>query len=105
MVKVLIAFFLYFQGLDEVKVLVYNLKGKTAMGINTSEIAEPFVAISRDLLQKYPLGSYVYLSGCKWEGLYLVADKMGRRHKNTVDVYSISDKKAGITSCYCSAIK
>lgn len=99
-----IVLFSYFQEVEQVRVLKYNLIGKTAIGKNTDELKEPFVAVSRDLLNKYPLGSYIYLSGCHWEGLYLVADKMGKRHKKTIDVFT-KDIFRKNDVCYCSAVR
>lgn len=52
------------------------------------KIKEPFVAVSRDLLAAIPLGSYIELSDCLWAGKYKVMDKMGKRHTNTIDVFS-----------------
>lgn len=100
----LIFLFSFFQELDQVRVLQYNIKGKTASGKNTFDIKEPFVAISRDLLGKYPLASYIYLSGCDKEGLYLVADKMGKRHKNTIDIFTL-DRSVRNAYCFCAAVK
>ena len=89
--------------LTRVKVLRYHLKGRTATGQHTRKIKEPFVAISRDLLSTYPLGSYIQLSNCDWKGTYRVLDKMGKRHTNTVDVYS-KKKKRGIVYCDCQLV-
>jgi 3D (Asp-Asp-Asp) domain-containing protein len=88
----------------EVNVTAYHIKGKTASGIMTTKIDEPFVAISRDLFAKYPLGSYIYLSNCKWEGMYKVMDKMGKRKVKTIDVYS-PKIKSGQVKCSCAAVK
>jgi 3D (Asp-Asp-Asp) domain-containing protein len=87
----------------KVKVTSYKILGKTATGERTDEIAEPFVAVSRDLIITYPLGSYIYLSNCKWEGMYKVSDKMGKRHKNTIDVFS-KNSNTGLVDCDCSPI-
>lgn len=91
------------QSLLRVRVLRYHLKGRTATGQHTRRIKEPFVAISRDLLSLYPLGSYIALSNCDWQGTYRVLDKMGKRHTHTVDVYS-KKKKRGITYCDCRLV-
>jgi 3D (Asp-Asp-Asp) domain-containing protein len=82
----------------------YHLKGKTATGHMTTKIKEPFLAVSRDLIDEYPLGSYIFLSKCKWEGKYKVLDKMGSRHTNMVDIYS-KKKRTGIVKCRCSQLK
>jgi 3D (Asp-Asp-Asp) domain-containing protein len=88
----------------EVNVTAYHINGKTASGIHTTKIDEPFVAISRDLFAIYPLGSYIYLSNCKWEGMYKVMDKMGKRKYNTIDVYS-PKIRSGQVKCSCAAVK
>ena len=89
--------------LTRVKVLRYHLKGRTATGQHTRKIKEPFVALSRDLLAIYPLGSYIQLSNCDCEGTYRVLDKMGKRHTTTVDVYS-KKRKRGIIYCDCRLV-
>lgn len=88
----------------QVKVLRYHLIGRTAPGQLTRKIKEPFIAISRDLLDIYPLGSYLRLSNCAWSGTYRVMDKMGKRHIKTIDVFS-RKKKKGITYCTCQPVK
>ncbi|MBK7699803.1 MAG: hypothetical protein IPJ39_14305 [Saprospiraceae bacterium] len=47
---------------DTVSVLTYYIAGKTATGIRTTKIREPFIAISRDLLKTYPF--YIRTSHC-----------------------------------------
>jgi 3D (Asp-Asp-Asp) domain-containing protein len=86
---------------DLVSVYYYNIKGKTAIGIRTTEIKEPFVAVSRDLLDRYPLGSYITLSQCPWAGSYRVMDIMNRRYINTIDVYQRIKKKINKAQCIC----
>lgn len=54
---------------DTVTVYTYKLKGKTATGQLTRKIKEPFLAISRDLIENYPLSSKVILYDCSWEVL------------------------------------
>jgi 3D (Asp-Asp-Asp) domain-containing protein len=93
-----------FQDVKEVIVTSYKINGKTATGQLTKSIEEPFVAVSRDLLSIYPLGSYIYLSNCKWEGMYKVLDKMGKRKVNTIDVFS-PKSKTGHVNCSCSPVK
>jgi 3D (Asp-Asp-Asp) domain-containing protein len=82
----------------------YSIKGKTASGQITSKIKEPFLAISRDLIDEYPIGTKVVLSKCKWAGQYKVLDKMGRRHRKMVDIYS-NKKNTGIVKCNCQISK
>ncbi len=88
----------------EVKVTTYYINGKTASGLSTKAIDEPFVAVSRDLIQQYPIGSYIYLSNCKWEGMYKVMDKMGKSKSKAIDVYS-PKRKAGQVRCSCAEVK
>ncbi|MBK8700381.1 MAG: hypothetical protein IPN29_12970 [Saprospiraceae bacterium] len=90
------------QDLPAVKVTAYRIKGITASGLRTTSIKEPFVAVSRDLLSEYPMGSYIRLGNCKWEGVYKVLDKMGKKSVNTVDVFS--RKASGIVTCTCQKI-
>jgi 3D (Asp-Asp-Asp) domain-containing protein len=84
-----------------VKATSYHIKGKTATGDVTTEIDEPFLAVSRDLIEDFPLGSYVELSNCKWSGTYKVMDKMGGRHTKMVDIFSPL-KRTGIVHCDCA---
>jgi|GEM_PF-6557590 len=86
------------------KVLNYRISGRTASGVHTKRIKEPFVAISRDLLAALPLGSYIELSDCLWAGKYKVMDKMGKRHTNTIDVFS-KKKNRGIQYCRCKPVE
>ncbi len=88
----------------EVRATSYYIKGKTATGLTTTEIDEPFIAVSRNLLKKFPLGSSVKVSNCKWEGSYKVLDKMGRKPYNMIDVFS-NKKNTGIVKCNCKISK
>jgi hypothetical protein len=88
------------SSLDTVKVMTYKIKGKTATGKRTYKIKEPFLAVSRDLLLKYPLHSYVELSECKWAGKYKVLDLMGKNHISTVDIFYRGKKKNSV-KCIC----
>ena len=85
---------------DTVKVITYKIKGKTASGKRTYKIKEPFLAISRDLLTKYPLHSMIELSDCKWSGKYKVLDIMGKNHVSTVDIF-YTGKKKNMVKCLC----
>ncbi len=95
---------IHYQNDWQVKVVNYRLCGKTASGVHTKKIKEPFVAISRDLLAVMPLGSYIKLSDCLWAGKYKVMDKMGKRHTNTIDVFS-KKKNRGIQFCRCQPVE
>jgi 3D (Asp-Asp-Asp) domain-containing protein len=91
---------------DTVSVITYRIKGKTATGYHTYKVKEPFVAISRDLLAKYPYHSYIELKDCRWAGKYKVLDIMNSRHQKTVDVFSKKKVKHNKVSCRCiSALK
>jgi len=88
---------------DTVAVLTYKINGRTATGHRTTKIKGKFVAISPDLLEKYPLKSKIRLSNCKWKGVYRVMDIMGKRHKKTVDIYYKGQKRNKET-CICSKV-
>jgi 3D (Asp-Asp-Asp) domain-containing protein len=85
---------------DTVDVITYRLKGRTASGLYSTKIKEPFVAVSRDLLKKYPLHSYIELYDCKWKGRYKVLDIMNKRHTKTVDIY-YNGMKNNLVKCRC----
>tara|TARA_R110002020_G_scaffold200057_2_gene402116 strand:+ start:361 stop:768 length:408 start_codon:yes stop_codon:yes gene_type:complete len=44
------------------------------------------IAVSRDLLTKYPKGTRVCISGTKYDGEYIVMDKMNKRYTNRIDI-------------------
>lgn len=82
------------------EVTSYQLRGLTASGFHTTKINAPFVAVSRDLLKLYPIGSTIQLYDCEFTGLYKVMDTMNKRITNTIDVYSKPIPK-GRTACKC----
>lgn len=86
--------------LESVRVTVYHIRGLTASGEHTNNIEEPFVAVSRDLLEKYPLHSRIKLIDCPFEGIYIVKDKMNKRIINTVDVF-LTDNGKRYDPCDC----
>jgi 3D (Asp-Asp-Asp) domain-containing protein len=88
-----------------VNVTFYDMDGPTASGIRTINIDEPFVAVSRDLLKIYPMNSYIKISNCRWSGSYKVMDKMGRKVKNTVDIFSIEKPIEGRLKLKCTCEK
>ncbi len=90
--------------LDTVKVYTFYIKGRTATGQHTTKIKQPFVAISRDLLQKYPLKSKIQLSDCPWSGVYAVLDIMGSKHNHAVDIY-YKGRKRNVMKCSCSRVE
>jgi len=88
--------------LDTVRVMTYKIKGKTATGKRTYKIKVPFLAVSRDLLSKYPLYSTIELFDCRWAGKYKVLDIMGKNHVSTVDIF-YKGKKKNIVKCLCKS--
>jgi hypothetical protein len=85
---------------DTVRVMTYKIKGKTATGKRTYKIKDPFLAVSRDLLSKYPLKSTIELLDCRWAGKYKVLDILGKNHVSTVDIF-YKGKKKSIVKCLC----
>lgn len=85
---------------DTVRVMTYKIKGKTATGRRTYKIKVPFLAVSRDLLSKYPLNSTIELLDCRWAGKYKVLDVMGKNHVSTVDIF-YKGKRKSIVKCLC----
>jgi len=53
------------------------------------------IAVSRDLLKDYPMGSKVLLVGTKYDGIYQVQDKMNKRYQNCIDILINIDMKIG----------
>lgn len=54
-----------------------------------------WIAVSRDLLEKFPYGSSVYLWIEKWHpknGVWIVRDTMSPRFKNTIDILTYDEK-------------
>jgi len=87
---------------DTVDVITYKIKGRTATGQMTYKIKRPFVAVSRDLLGKYPLKSNIELYDCVWAGTYSVLDIMGKRHRKTIDIFYKGRTKSK-AKCQCRA--
>lgn len=91
---------------DDVVCTVYNAveeqcnsdPGHTAFMFEL-DLADPFkhriIAVSRDLLEKYPKGSKVYVSGTSYDGIYTVMDKMNKRYTNRIDILINIDMKIG----------
>jgi hypothetical protein len=90
------------DNLDTVSVITYRIQGKTATGHNTYKVREPFVAVSRDLIKKYPLHSYITLKNCRWQGTYKVLDLMNSRHQKTVDVFYRKRGRFNKVNCICT---
>lgn len=55
-----------------------------------------YIAVSRDLLDVFPYGTKVEVSGCgELDGLYTVADTMNKRYKGYIDLLINPDMKGG----------
>ena len=63
------------------------------------DLNDPFkhkiIAVSRDLLIKYPKGTKVYVSGTSYDGVYVVMDKMNKRYTNRIDLLINLDMQIG----------
>jgi 3D (Asp-Asp-Asp) domain-containing protein len=44
------------------------------------------IAVSRDLLIEFPMGTRVEVSGTSYDGVYTVEDKMNKRYNNRIDI-------------------
>ena len=53
------------------------------------------IAVSRDLLKKYPKGTKVYVEGTIYDGVYTVMDKMNKRYTNRVDLLINEEMQIG----------
>lgn len=55
-----------------------------------------YLAVSRDLLDVFPYGTMVEVSGCgELDGIYCVVDTMAKRFKGYVDILINPDMKGG----------
>lgn len=55
-----------------------------------------YLAVSRDLLDVFPYGTMVEVSGCgELDGVWVVADTMNRRYKGYIDLLINPDMKGG----------
>ena len=55
-----------------------------------------YIAVSRDLLDVFPYGTKVEVSGCgELDGVYTVADTMNKRYKGYIDLLINPDMKGG----------
>jgi 3D (Asp-Asp-Asp) domain-containing protein len=55
-----------------------------------------YIAVSRDLLDVFPYGTMVEVSGCgELDGEWVVADTMNRRYKGYIDLLINPDMKGG----------
>ena len=53
------------------------------------------IAVSRDLLKKYPKGTKVVIKGTSYDGVYTVMDKMNKRYTKRIDVLINQDMPIG----------
>ena len=44
------------------------------------------IAVSRDLLDRFPMGTRVRIEGTSYDGIYFVEDKMNKRYKKRIDI-------------------
>ena len=61
-----------------------------------SAYAHRYLAVSRDLLDVFPYGTRVEVSGCgELDGVWIVSDTMNRRYKGYIDLLINHDMKGG----------
>lgn len=53
------------------------------------------IAVSRDLLKKYPKGTKVSVKGTSYDGVYVVMDKMNKRYTNRIDILINEEMQIG----------
>jgi len=91
---------------DTLGVTVYNAVPEQCWGdpgltafMFKLDIKNPYkhkiIAVSWDLLKKYPNGTQVKISGTGYDGIYTVRDKMNRRLKKKIDILVNTDMKLG----------
>lgn len=61
----------------------------------TNPYKHRIIAVSRDLLKKFPMGTIVFIKGTSYDGLYQVQDKMNKRYKKKIDILINKDMKIG----------
>ena len=55
-----------------------------------------YIAVSRDLLDVFPYGTIVEVSGCgELDGVYTVADTLNKRYKGYIDILINPDMRGG----------
>ena len=55
-----------------------------------------YLAVSRDLLDVFPYGTMVEVSGCgELDGVYTVADTLNKRYKGYIDILINPDMRGG----------
>lgn len=53
------------------------------------------IAVSRDLLKEFPKGTRVLVCGTRYDGVFVVMDKMNKRYSNRIDLLINEDMKIG----------
>jgi len=53
------------------------------------------IAVSRDLLRKFPMGTRVRIEGTSYDGIYIVEDKMNKRYTKRIDILINIEMKIG----------
>lgn len=53
------------------------------------------IAVSRDLLKEFPMGTKVRIEGTSYDGVYVVEDKMNKRYKKRIDILINTNMKIG----------
>lgn len=61
----------------------------------TNPYRHKIIAVSRDLLKEFPMGTWVKIEGTKYDGIYQVQDKMNNRYKKRIDILINEDMKIG----------
>lgn len=63
------------------------------------DLTDPYkhkiIAVSRDLLKKYPKGTKVQVCGTAYDGIYVVMDKMNKRYTNRIDLLINQEMRIG----------
>lgn len=73
---------------------MYNETSYVATGEKVKDAYDvpKWIAVSRDLLDDFPLMSRVYIDVPGLEGVYSVRDKMGRKKRNQIDILTNKDR-------------
>ena len=53
------------------------------------------IAVSRDLLEEFPGGTKVRIEGTKYDGIFIVNDKMNKRWTKRIDILINEDMQIG----------
>lgn len=61
----------------------------------TNPYKHKIIAVSRDLLETFPMGTRVIITGTDYDGIYVVEDKMNKRYEKRIDILINVDMKIG----------